>query len=227
MPNWAYSNNIFVGKKEKLQEFMDKLLKIINSEGSDKTSWSLVDVCRSFGIDTKSVNCKGDIEHIELGEKQGDGICYCSVKQSSTWYGTPEIWQAILHNGGYDFEYSYYVEEPGLNTWVKFNDKYGILPAWALEHFERSKGLCSLVEEYYFCDDAEMLRYFNETYDYSFASFEELKSQYEEVLSRISTNGDLAKLSKSIAENGETVLNPEVMFASDFAQMHFIQVIQD
>ena len=223
MPNWAYSNNIFVGKKEKLQEFMDKLLKIINSEGSDKTSWSLVDVCRSFGIDTKSVNCKGDIEHVELGEKHGDGVCYCSVKQSSAWYGTPEIWQAILDNGGYDFEYSYYVEEPGMNTYVKYNDVHALLPVWTLEHYEGSSGEIYYFQQYYFDNDEEMLKYFNDTYGYAFASFEELESEAEAVLERISTD----EVAESEAESENTEENPDLMFASDFAQMHSIQVIQD
>lgn len=218
MPNWAYSTNIFVGNKEKLEEFEEKLCKIIAKPES--RAWSLVETCRGFGIDPRSVECKGDIISIKLHE---DKVTYLKVDQDSAWFGTPDLWRAIIKAGGFDFEYSYYVEEPGMNTYVKYNDVHALLPVWTLEHFECSSGEISYSQQYYFYNDEEMLEYFNDTYGYAFASFEELKSEAEGVLARISTE----EVAESEAESENTEENPDLMFASEFAQMHFIQVIQD
>lgn len=135
MPNWCMTTFMFVGNKEEINVFADKINEWTSKEFT-KTDFGvdwLGNILYGAGLEDRidsnenSIRCRGNIAQIDDVYEHDDNIASLQVITESAWVPMGIMWQETIKALGLDsIKFCYEAEEPGCELyWIYDPDNLG------------------------------------------------------------------------------------------------------
>lgn len=123
MPNWCYTNYVFVGNKEEIDDFHTKMKSLGEAkepllENGFGTSW-LGNVVHLYGGDWEKINCRGTFLNLQLNNDT-----QLSFSTETAWSDMEQVWK-FIRSKYKTIIYYYCAQEPG-NGYYCTNDVSGL-----------------------------------------------------------------------------------------------------
>lgn len=197
MPNWCFTQMIFHGEKEEINDFHKKIEEWTSKnfeENGFGVNW-LGNVLHGAGLGhridsvTHGLRCRGDITF--LGEvdtfKNSNEACF-NLDTETAWCPMILMWSEVIKAMNYKtVNFSYMAEEPGCEIYQvydpygDFDEKYYI-DVFVDSADEENKDLMRLYDSRYFSNDDELrnaLQLFLKTEERDIESLIKLAEDYE------------------------------------------------
>lgn len=131
MPNWCFTEYIFEGKEEEIEDFHSQIEMVLYEPKKVKHGYNegwLGNLLENYGFDHEKISCTGEINY--LGEPETDYVgedakCHFQVVTSTAWHPAHDVFNVILGKYYPSIKYYFRSKEDGHEIY-QTNDSDGI-----------------------------------------------------------------------------------------------------
>lgn len=171
MPNWCFTQMIFHGEKEEIDDLHNKIEEWTSKnyrENGFGHAW-LGNILYGAGLGhkidsgTNQLRCRGDITYLgDVETFKHSSESTFNLDTDTAWAPMCLMWSEVINTQGYKtIGFSYCAEEPGLEVYEvydpygDFDDKYYI-DIYVCGEDEQNKDLMSIFDTRDYCDDDDL-----------------------------------------------------------------------